>query len=443
MTVERLEINRISQTGEVLRKISCLAGRITVFRSNIDREYELYRAALAGWETKDRVSLQLDGVTFSARKACMIGFGEAFASEPGDPTVHDFLLQAGVPDDRVETELLDLGLGGLANQRCKMLGPVQERVLRLVAAIYQNPPVIVLYEPFEQVAEQWREVLGQRLSSLVWKKKSIVVVVRLTNRPECWVENEHVARVQLERPRKRTIGFGSDIDPINEMAMQLRAQSTAIDLRSLTKPSSRWGQLLWLFQHSRLFGYSVVIAAAAAFCVGFTWYTNQRLPSNSYSSASPDLGGTTILAGTGNSATSLETGAGRSASANQLTSISGQRRSPATASALDGYPQEIKESVILAFNNPDALLEEQKARAASVSFSGAATNRSSLPPEALQNIHGNFGRSVTHSYQPDAENQFEAPNEQELETRREEIRQKFLEAIQRSQADGADGSASY
>ena len=227
MAIEALEISKLSETGEVFRKIRCLAGRITVFRSQSESELESWKRAMEGTLQPERFSVKFDGKPFKPTDHLFIGLGERHRN-PNSRFVGQYLLDSGVSENELATLLRQYGLAGLNDTSFADLNPGQERIVRLLAETTgEAKRIIVLHDPFEEIPDKYREPLAERLTRYVWEKKAIIVVTKLSFRPESWIENDLISRAALERPRQRTIGFGAggggaDTDLIEALRKEMK-----------------------------------------------------------------------------------------------------------------------------------------------------------------------------------------------------------------------------
>ncbi len=88
MSFDNLQIIRLAPSGEVRRKIDCLAGHITALRSFDRQELLLFRAAMQGKPTKVHFSLLLDDRPYDPLGHFYMGLDETLlASEQGERTV--------------------------------------------------------------------------------------------------------------------------------------------------------------------------------------------------------------------------------------------------------------------------------------------------------------------------------------------------------------------
>lgn len=209
MTFQHLEINKLATDGSVVRKIRALPGRVTVFRSQIEGENDRYKAALEGKVQSDRFSILLDGVAFRPQDHLFIGCGP-LDEAPAHETVSNFLARFGIEQVQIEATLMKYGLGGLAHQKCSELTSQQWETLRVIGYTSTQGPkkVLILNDPFVNLPDTFRDKIAERLATFSWESQAIVVVTKLSYRPQSWIENDYIARVQLEKPRQATIGFG-------------------------------------------------------------------------------------------------------------------------------------------------------------------------------------------------------------------------------------------
>ena len=451
---EQLEIIRLGQQGDQKRRISCLVGRVSVFRSTSESELELYINALRGENTADRFSLLLDGHVFDPKQHHFIGFGETFSAE--DPiTVGEYLAQAGYSAEEIEQTALTHGLGGLSRARVAELAPGQARILRVLAATAKNDHVMIVNEPFDDVPDSWREALAERIVRYAWKYKAIVLVTRLSYRPECWVENEFITRIPLQRPRQHTIGMGggefSSQNVVAGLREQLNKQNTGPSVLEIAASSreraadtmkrkleQRAGTHLTAsplkpegFKFQRAIATLGGVAAFLVLAIFVVVKSN-----NGSSTVTPITNNPTpsVLANNNKSPRSGEIGSQQNNPGQGTTSPNAGHRTTVAnpQTALDEYPEEIRRAVLQAANEPDVLLRNVAATT-KLRISPRLTEDKPMPlpipmaeptvtePTESDQPVGDLGREMT---------------EDEIQTRREEIRRKFLEAIQRQAGFG-------
>jgi len=440
MRYEQIEINRLGSQGEVKRRIRCLAGHITVFRANDPQLLKLFANALMGVTIPgERFTVLLDNTPFNSDVHPRIGFGERF--RPDDvTTVGKFLINSGAPTDAIDSLLLSHGLGGLTHEACKNLSPQEERMVRLLGVAYSDQGLVVLNDPFSLVPETWHNTFARDLSNFAWQKRAIVVVPELSARPDDWIENEIVSRVQLETPRKRTIGFGGGGDdaetqklietlrqqaggklPSERVSARPHVENDLLKGTPLTSPSADppkqspeprglFGQLPPVPK----FGLPVGLPSGPFAILGSTFVIAM-------------LATVVILAIQSPAVNERQQTVLQTAPTNPTPSTEPNQ---GARSVLDGYPAAISSGVTLALSDPEAAM-----RAGQIVPSGQAD----LPPVVSQPPRrAEISRSsaITREDRPaPAEESVSPEDEAELARRREEIRQRFIEAIQRQAAE--------
>lgn len=429
MRYEQIEINRLGSHGEVKRRIRCLAGHITVFRANDPQLLKLFANGLMGVAVPgERFSVLLDNTPFNADVHPRIGYGERF--RPDDvTTVGEFLANAGVPADAVDSLLLSHGLGGLAREACKNLSPEEDRMVRLLSIAYSDAGVVILNDPFALVPETWRNTFARDLSNFAWQKRAIVVVPALSDRPDDWIENEIVSRIQLEAPRKKTIGFGgSGADDIETQKMiEAIRKEAAGESPPVERQSSRIAP-----EHDLLKGGFPGSLSPASRARRFNLPPLPKMPD--FTAPVAILGSTFVIAVAATIAVLLlqrpPTAETFRTAAIQppVEPVTPVERKPKTL--LDGYPEEISAAVTKAFTDPDAVLGSM--RSSPPSRSSATSTGRPLVSQRPEQIRSRVREApaVTDS----EEEQSSADDDAELARRREEIRQRFIEAIQRQSA---------
>jgi hypothetical protein len=445
MRYEQIEINRLGSQGEVKRRIRCLAGHITVFRANDPQLLKLFANALMGVTIPgERFTVLLDNTPFNSDIHPRIGFGERF--RPDDvTTVGKFLINSGAPTDAIDSLLLSHGLGGLTHEACKNLSPQEERMVRLLGVAYSDQGLVVLNDPFSLVPETWHNTFARDLSNFAWQKRAIVVVPELSARPDDWIENEIVSRVQLETPRKRTIGFGGGGDDAEtQKLIETLRQQTGGKL-----PSER-------ASHRPQVGNDLLKGSPASPGEAVPHQPGEprglfgqlppipkfRLPTRLPSGPFAILGSTFVIAMLATvvvlaiqSPSAIESPQPKqpTETANLTPQIVPTREA---RSVLDGYPVAISSGVNLALSDPEAAMRAGQIAPTGQIVAPPGASQPNRRPELTQPPStGRRPQPVTSEESSPAEESAPAEDDAELARRREEIRQRFIEAIQRQAAE--------
>ncbi|MFN8391955.1 MAG: hypothetical protein U0136_16820 [Bdellovibrionota bacterium] len=451
MKFQKLEITRLNDQSEIKRRIVCLAGRINVFRARDESELAVFADALSGKPTAERFSILLDGQTFDPKQHLYIGF-DPLPLQSETRSVAEYMRGKGASDSALEGLLLGAGLGGLARATCAELGDVQQQLLQLLGATFGSDQVIFMNDPFVHIAEQWREPLAEKFAEAVWTNQTIIVVVRLNVRPECWIDNPYIARLQLEKPRERTIGFGggelSSADLVASLREHLKQTDSAVSPLPLATapklPAS--GQLVRRAQKP----VGVLTAVPK----------KQRPPFISQKHALFGLGGLCfallLVILTGSPRAREESvrfdpvrpsrppaATAPAAPSGPATVVTGDRAAPAApvrpadlrpeTKSLDAYPVEVRNVVLKAFHNPKEQLNElpsfpQKPASASPPTPVPPTGSFVAPPPPAPTEDRSAGVPL---YEPQTIMEGQ-PDSDQLEAQRQLLRQHFLEAVARA-----------
>lgn len=430
VTFSRLEIVRYAPTGQVDRRIACLAGRISVFRSRSDQELELYQDALIGkQQDRKEFALVLDENSFDAVNHEFIGFGEAW-THPDPTTVEAYAARRPGASEAIVTGLTKFGFRSLLGARLADLSPLQQRAIRLVSAVAAPGSVVVIREPFDNFPDELREEVGSYLAEQTWKNQLIVIITSLVARPDSWLENEHISRIQLEKPRQRTIGFGSGgfgtVALVDKLRQELRSGSApgsndpgSNDVNAFFHAGSseirpqraRQNHLTRKqsaddFQRNRSWQkYLALGLGASVFTVGLALSLSPT-PPHSVVALTPQA---------------LNPGGGVSSAAS-ITPVlpvipqTSSSAPPPVALALNEYSSEIQDAVRKAFYEPLSELDDVPG------FPSRAPQ-----PTPTSAVETPAETSTFDDPQP------EPPNEQDLEARREQLREAFRQAIMLAQ----------
>jgi hypothetical protein len=217
---KKLQIKEISPSGQLLSCINVFAGQVTVFRATSNEELFPYVRSLAGMSGPEKFIIELDGEAYLPTSHSLIGFGERFNAS--DNLVSDFLKESGVPNGNITSLLYAYGLDDIYNAKCIALSRCQERRLRLLAAAYSRNKILVVNDPFDPISGEWRERFAELLLQLARNQSQIVLVPNLSYRPQAWIDNEAVARVQVGQNIQKTVGFSNQSSSIQSMIIQIR-----------------------------------------------------------------------------------------------------------------------------------------------------------------------------------------------------------------------------
>ena len=220
MPFKRLQLNLLSQTGELINCVSCFPGQVSVFRAPSYAALEVYQRALAGIPGPERIAISLDDQNFIPTEHFFIGFGEQ--RESAHETVISSFSRIGINEHTFHSLCHSYGIEIEETTRWSLLTKCEARRVRLLLATQSHGQVIILNDPFEPLANQWRGRFAELLSHYARQNKEIVIVTNLSNRPETWIDNPSIARIQVGEEIQKTIGFGAQASAGNEMIHQLR-----------------------------------------------------------------------------------------------------------------------------------------------------------------------------------------------------------------------------
>ncbi len=220
MQGKTLEINRLSAEGEVLKSIMCRSGRVSAFRAQTEELLEVYMKAICGIADEEKFAVLLDGMPFHPSEHFFIGFHRKPLSMP--KSVGQIFVDLGQKPNEVMELLGEFGLAEVANTPVSELEGATLHCVALLYATHRNDKVLVVKDPFLPVPEKYREKYAARLTQFAWGDQAIVVVVRLCWRPQSWVSNDLITRIQIDQTvRRPTIGIASD-NQLKSLVSQIR-----------------------------------------------------------------------------------------------------------------------------------------------------------------------------------------------------------------------------
>lgn len=218
----QLQIKQLSPNGQLLNCVNCFSGQVSVLRTNTQAAIRPYMNALAGISGPERFIIEIEHEPYVPHANNLIGFGERFV--PDDGNVEEYLSQNKIPQNLINSLLVSYGLENCSNLPCAKLNRCEERRLRILAAVYDASKILVINDPFDPISSEWRERFAELLVNFARTKSQIVIVPFLSYRPECWIDNEFIARIQVGESIQKTIGFTSQSTNIQAMINQIREE---------------------------------------------------------------------------------------------------------------------------------------------------------------------------------------------------------------------------
>lgn len=461
--LKKLLIKSLSAGGELLNVVSCFAGQVSVFRAHSPSELKPYQRALAGLHGAEKFSVALDGHDYLPQHHTLIGFAEQKLS--GAMTVRSFFEEAGATEETVDSLLLSYGLDQSVEKTVSELSVDEERRARLLEATFHPDKALIINEPFEPVSSQWRERFAELLVGFARNKNGLVIITSLSYRPECWIDNDSIQRIQVGENTQRTIGYGSAGSQANQFMNQLRdavrndqsnapsavgglsAGSASVIGTSGTTPQESPAYASWFSRLSRenTFAWKAVITSSfiIASGVGAYLYRNQT------SAPAPR-----VIDAKKDSETPKDTRINpeiknepvvKPSERTTITKIvpegplpmpqsSEAHAPPPSPMVLDAYPEAIRLSIISTTNGDVGAFKDSHESSSGPEKDKAVKTGGNIfnlleTASTKQAATGNEGEPEPIS-QPQAYQDPPEPEQQtEEQQRREAIRQKFLEAI--------------
>lgn len=447
----KLQVRHLSKSGELLGVYNCPAGQISVFRSSNESDLQPFRRAFAGVPGPERIRILLDDVDFEISEGLTIGLAEKV---PVGVTVKQVLLDNGFSEDSMNGQLTHCGLINDKNTELTALSDCARRRVAILVALSSQNKVLICDSPFEPLTGVWKERFAELMLENATGSDKIIVVTRLDYRPEAWIDNSVINRLQVNSTVQKTIGFATDGDDVQaavrkvremmaeqasieeQQAQQRVAISTTIPVQDVAHntSSSRLtsasfpDQSFSIKKKMRrtgliLVGGSLSLVIVAAFIL-------RAFDSNTNSNKLPVKQSSTNITPT--------TPASVIKQAPKLVISSGTLATPSPTQKLkykilDRYPVPIKQAIIDTFNEK---IPDSQVRVEPVKTGGTSEEN---PFRTLMDVTRNNDTSVSNNNTP-VDSTFVAQpsvgsaevSDEDRRQRQELIRQKFLEAIQRA-----------
>jgi hypothetical protein len=273
------------------------------------------------------------------------------------------------------------------------------------------------------------------VASFAWDRKAIVVVLRLSQRPEHWIDNPYITRIQLEKPRERTIGFGGGEHSSQELISALRQalqqnpapaehapQPGRVPRRAAVTPGLLTAvpkKKSGVFRPSAPQAVIALSGICAALVLLLLTGRSERLSRD----------GAASLPISGERRASTESSghsAGRYEAPNGEPSSIMPSRAGGAESALNAYPPAVRDIVLRAFHEPETLIREMPGFAAERPPTKSAPQSSAENTETQPPYHVEVPQVDVYT------SDVITLSSEEIERQREILRQNFLEAVARA-----------
>jgi hypothetical protein len=463
---KKIQIKLVSSAGELLNVVTCRSGRIAVLRGASPSDLRPYQRALSGTSDVENILVTCDGNSFEYEQHFTFGFGEVSPFQ--GQTVKDFLSASSVPLEAHQPLLMSAGLSEIYDKNCATLSTDEQTRLRLITATTDSSKALILNNPFEGVGSNWRETMAELFVSFAKSRNALIIVPSLSFRPECWIDNDIIDRIQVGHTAQRTIGFGSSDLSSTTMMAELTAKvrrehalknqgESSTNRQSASLAAGALGTLpdethapsspttATSAISSKFIKISSVLIGVAAGTWGALTILDSTPPETSGKSQTLALTKTKKSKHLQQSSPTKPQAGSNKAASSQLAkkAVSNKQKKqarvapPAKRYLLDLYPVAIKNALIDTANGVLPPLEEvphsaqkdsaNKSQAKNHgSFFSLLENASSKGSSSPEQAPGSqYSRSYSRSYTDDE-------HESEMEARREQIRNRFLEAIRQN-----------
>ncbi|MDZ4786712.1 MAG: hypothetical protein SGJ02_11625 [bacterium] len=217
---DRLVVKQLSKHGELVDCINCFPAKVAVLRAENERDLITYRQAISGQVSGQKFVITFNNKTAQISDFIYIGFSSFL---PSEKTATELLISAGLSSEQISALFLTYGLKEFESIQIAKLTLCSLRRLEILFATFSNTKVIIFDNPFEPISFNWKEKFAELVLSDALIKRRIVLITRLDFRPQCFVGSQDVERIQVGNNVQKTVGFGSGPSEINKIVAQLRA----------------------------------------------------------------------------------------------------------------------------------------------------------------------------------------------------------------------------
>ena len=217
---ENLSIKHLARSGQLLNLITCYPGKVSVLRSTTPASLAPYRDALSGRGSSENIQLSFGPLIVDPRTFQLPTLDPE--DERSHFTVRDLAQNLSLAPDLLDYLITQLGLVGALDQRVLDLSPADHYRLCLLLGLFSSERALFLYKPFEQIDSTLRDSVAEVLVEAAAVRQKVVLITELDYRPQSWINNPAIARLQVDDAARQTIGFGGGQNEINDLIQQLR-----------------------------------------------------------------------------------------------------------------------------------------------------------------------------------------------------------------------------
>jgi hypothetical protein len=217
--MEKLLIKQLSKSNEAIGLITCLPKKINVFRSQDPQDLAPYKRALTFTPGPERFTLEHANKKLNSSDLVYIGTNDTEILTPENvERFENLLANSSIPTVVFE----QLGLKESKKKTVKDLSLCELRRLTILELFNLHSKICILVNPFEPIAYNFREQVAEFLIEIAQTQEHIIIVPELNFRPNAWIDNSNIQRIEVGQNLQKTIGFGSAPSELQAMLEEVR-----------------------------------------------------------------------------------------------------------------------------------------------------------------------------------------------------------------------------
>lgn len=431
---QRLVIKQLSKHGELLDCINCFPGKVTVLYAETNANLLPFRQAISDQVSGRKFSVTYNGKPFISSEHKLIGFEGDLSAHA---TVRSYFAEFKLSDTDLESLLTSFGLFEYANTPLTELPSDHCHRVEILAGCLDKSKILILDSPFDALHSTYKRKFADLLLNDAVAKDRIILITSVNIDRDLWIDTTNIDFIQVGSAIDRTVGYGSGRDRLQEEIQKLRNSLLVTD-----KGNDKDNIAKFIFQPHVLRRTSLALStiALALLLIVFSIQSSSTITQDSIhiastqntQSSAKDSDLSRISTPVVDSMVSPTPPNNESIN---NTKVSKEQEGVVTVKAdtapmlikttLDFYPVDVKREVIKAFRNQGRVI-------AAANSAARLQKRSNVTREntLFDSLRELKSGSTSSANAPYLENHHEYGSD--MSERQEEIRRRFLEALQRA-----------
>lgn len=219
--MSNIKIKQISKSDQIIGVITCHSGKISVFRAKNNDDLLPYQRAISNTPGPEKFSIEKDDEKINIDEIICIGLvkkqlenitlKEFLDYSQNESTLHSVTKQFEL-EKKLDLKLEDL-------TKCEL------RRAEILKLSFLNDKIIAINLPFEPISFNLKETVAEFLLDICSNQNHTIIITSMNYRPQSWIDNENITRVEVGQNRQKTIGLGDTPSELQAMLAEVRKEA--------------------------------------------------------------------------------------------------------------------------------------------------------------------------------------------------------------------------